>query len=246
MIRKIITLLILISSFSSISQNTYDFEGRLTSDHTLDKEGKIIVTKNYFYNIDELTHELWYNSEDKLVVRYNYNKIGNVIEIIKYSPWKKEKTITDREGYYYDKNNILIFSLYTDSYEEITEKIYNSRGEEIHKIHYNKKITVESILKSRKEGGNFKQSKGFQIIRHPNNVIKEEGFYENKMKEGYWVYYYNNGETREEGVYYMGEKNETWGEYNREGNQLRESVWYDGNLQSEICWDKNNKRIKCK
>ena len=135
----------------SISQNTYDFEGRLTSDHTLDKEGKIIVTRNYFYSLDALTHELWYNSENKLAVRYNYNKAGNVSEIIKYSPWQKEATITDREEYYYDKNNILIFSLYTDSYAEITEKIYNSRGEEIHKIHFNKKITVASILKSKKE-----------------------------------------------------------------------------------------------
>ncbi|MBT6014290.1 MAG: hypothetical protein HOG85_05670 [Flavobacteriales bacterium] len=246
MIRKIITLLILISSFSSISQNTYDFEGRLTSDQTFDKEGNLERTQKYFYNIDALTHELWYNSEDKLVVRYNYNKIGNVIEIIKYSPWEKEVTITDREGYYYDKKNMLIFSLYTDSYAEVTEKIYNSRIEEMHKIHYNKKITVESILKSRKDGQHYKHNKGYQLVRYTNNVIKEEGFYENKMKEGYWVYYYNNGETKEEGVYYMGEKNETWSEFNKEGNQMKQSEWYDGNLQSEICWDKNNKRIKCK
>ena len=88
------------------SQNTYDFEGRLTSDHTLDKEGKIIVTRNYFYSSDALTHELWYNHENILAVRYNYNKEGNVSEIIKYSPWEKEVTITDREEYYYDKNNI--------------------------------------------------------------------------------------------------------------------------------------------
>ena len=98
----------------------------------------------------------------------------------------------------------------------------------------------------KKEGKYFKASKGYKLVKYPNNVIKEEGFYENSMKQGFWVYYYNNGETKEEGVYYMGEKNETWVEYNREGNQLRESVWYDGNLQSEICWDKNNKRIKCK
>tara|TARA_B110000902_G_scaffold96242_1_gene113784 strand:- start:774 stop:1511 length:738 start_codon:yes stop_codon:yes gene_type:complete len=245
MIRKLLILL-MFTPLLIFSQNTYDFEGRLTSDHTLDKEGKIIVTRNYFYSSDALTHELWYNHENILAVRYNYNKEGNVSEIIKYSPWEKEVTITDREEYYYDKNNILIFSLYTDSYAEITEKIYNSRGEEIHKIHFNKKITVASILESKKEGEYYKNNKGYKSDRYPNNVIKEEGFYENSMKEGYWVYYYNNGETREEGVYYMGEKNETWSEYNKEGNLIKESKWYDGNLQSEICWDKNNKRIKCK
>ena len=230
----------------SLGQNTYDYKGRVTSDQTFNKEGKLTVTREYFYDIDALTHELWYNAESKLLVRYNYNKKGNVSEIIKYSPWVKEIVITDKEIYYYNKNELLIFSLYTD-YESVIEKIYNSRGDDIQKIYHQGKTTIESILKDKKkEGGYYKSSKGYELVKYPNNIIKEEGFYENTMKEGFWVYYYNNGETKEEGVYYMGEKNETWYEYDKEGNPIRESKWFDGNFQSEICWDKNNNRTSCK
>jgi len=227
----------------TFGQYTFDYNDRLISDQNYNKDGELTVTRKYFYEIDLLTHELWYNPDNKLVVRYNYNKTGNLSEIIKYSPWKKEIIITEKEIYYYGNNEQLIFSLYTYN-ETITEKIYNSRGDDIHKIHHPEKTTIEGILK--KEGKYFKASKGYKLVKYPNNVIKEEGFYEKSMKEGYWIYYYNNGETKEEGVYYMGERNETWLEYNTDGNLIRESQWFDGSLQSEMCWDKNNKRTKCK
>ena len=224
-------------------QNTYDYNDRLTSDQTFNKQGELIVTRKYFYDIDVLSHELWYDPNNKLLVRYNYNKKGHTNEIIKYSPWEKEITIIGSEKYYYGNDELLIFSIYNDN-ETLTEKIYNSRGDEIHKIYHPEKTTAESILK--KEGKYFESSEGYKLVRYPNNSIKEEGFYENSMKQGFWVYYYNNGESKEEGVYYMGEKNETWTEFNQDGNLIRESEWYDGYLQREICWDKINKIIKCK
>ena len=241
LMRNLIILIFL--PLFTFGQNTYDYNDRLTSDQTFNKDGELTVTRKYFYDIDVLTHELWYNQNNKLLVRYNYNKMGNTSEIIKYSPWKKEIIIIEREKYYYSNNELLIFSIYTGN-ETLIEKIYNSRGDDIHKIYHPDKTTIESILK--KEGKYFKASKGYKLVKHPNNIIKEEGFYENSMKQGFWVYYYNNGEAKEEGVYYMGEKNETWSEYSNEGNLIRESEWYDGYLQSEICWDKNNKRTKCK
>jgi hypothetical protein len=244
MIKKLFTLL-LFSPLFTLSQNTYDYTGRVTSDQSFNKDGELTVTRKYFYSPKNLTHELWYNSENKLLVRYNYNKSGNVKEIIKYSPWENEIIITDKEIYYYDNKGVLIFSLYTDT-KTIIEKTYNSRGDDIHKMNHKEKVTIESILKNKKQGEYYNQNKGYKSVKYSNNVIKEEGFYENKMKEGLWVYYYNNGETHEEGIYYMGEKNETWFEYDKTGNLTRESVWYDGNLQSEVCWDRNNKRTRCK
>ena len=228
----------------TFGQNIYDSNGRAVSDQTFDEDGNLTVTRKYFYDIDALTHELWYNAESKLLVRYNYNKTGSVSEIIKYSPWRTELTITDKEVYCYNKNELLVFSLYTD-FEMIIEKLYNSRGDDIHKIYHPEKTTIESVLKNKKEGNYFKFNKGYKAVKYPNNIIKEEGFYENAMKEGFWIYYHNNGESKEEGVYYMGEKNEAWVEYDKAGNQIRESNWYDGNLQNESCWE-NNKRVRCK
>ena len=240
---RLLFLFVCLISIFSFGQNTYDYNDRLISDQNFNKDGELTVTRKYFYNIDVLSHELWYNPDNKLVVRYNYNETGNVIEIIKYSPWKKEIAITEKEIYYYDSKEQLIFSLYTDN-QTITEKIYNSRGDDIHKIYHQEKTTIESILK--KEGKYFKASKGYKLVKYPSNVIKEEGFYENSMKQGFWVYYHNNGEAKEEGIYYMGEKNEIWSEYTKDGNLIRESEWFDGFLQNEICWDINYKRTKCK
>ena len=240
---KKLIIILLCLPLIGFGQNTYDYNDRLTSDQTFNKEGELTVTRKYFYDIDVLSHELWYNNNNKLLVRYNYNKKGNTSEIIKYSPWKKEIIIIESEKYYYGNNELLIFSIFDDN-ETLTEKIYNSRGDDIHKIFHPKKTTIESILK--KEGKYFKASEGYKLVNYPNNVIKEEGFYENSLREGFWVYYYNNGEAKEEGVYYMGEKNETWSEYSKEGNLIRESEWYDGYFQSEKCWDKSNKRTKCK
>ena len=241
-----IKYLIIILNFLSLltfGQNTYDYNDRLISDQNFNKDGELTVTRKYFYNADQLTHELWYNPDKKLVVRYNYNETGNVSEIIKYSPWKKEIIITENEIYYYGNNEQLTFSLYNYK-ETLIEKIYNSRGDDIHKIYHPDKTTIESVLK--KEGKYFNASKGYKLVKYPNNVIKEEGFYENSMKQGFWVYYHNNGEAKEEGVYYMGEKNEIWSEYTTEGNLIRESEWFDGFLQNEICWDINYKITKCK
>ena len=47
MIRKLLILL-MFTPLLVFSQNTYDFEGRLTSDHTLDKEGKIDFSADFF------------------------------------------------------------------------------------------------------------------------------------------------------------------------------------------------------
>ena len=240
---KKILLILLCLPLIGLGQNTYDHKDRLTSDQNFNKDGELTLTRKYFYEVDQLTHELWYNPNNKLLVRYNYNKTGNTSEIIKYSPWKKEIIVIEREKYYYGNNELLIFSIYTDN-QTLIEKIYNSRGDDIHKIFHPKKTTIESVLK--KEGKYFKASKGYKLVNYPNNVIKEEGFYENSMKQGFWVYYYNNGEAKEEGVYYMGERNETWSEYTKDGKLIRESEWFDGSLQSEICWDKSNKRTKCK
>ena len=216
---RLLFLFVCFISIASIGQNTYDSNDRLISDQTFNKDGELSLTRKYFYNIDVLTHELWYNPNNKLLVRYNYNKTGNTSEIIKYSPWEKEIIIIEREKYYYGNNELLIFSIYTDN-ETIIEKIYNSRGDDIHKIYHPEKTTIESILK--KEGKYFKASKGYKLVRYPNNLMKEEG------------------------IYYMGEKNETWLEYTKDGNLIRKSEWFDGFIQNEICWDINYKRTKCK
>ena len=239
-------ILIILFFFPLISfcQKTYDNRGRIISDQTFDKENNLSITRNYFYNSNNLTHELWYNSQDKLVVRYNYNINGDLDEIIKYSPWVDDIIVTDREKYYYNKKNRLIFSIYNNN-QLFTEKIYNSRGDEIYIIHHDNDLKIKKILDSRKSGEYYFQNKGYKSITYSNNVIKEEGFYERSKKEGYWIYYHNNGETKEEGVYYMGEKNETWMEYNMNGEIIRESIWYDGNLQNEVCYDLNNKKIRC-
>lgn len=243
MIRKLLIILFFIPLLS-ISQNTYDNIGRVTSDQTFDNDGKLIITRNYFYNKNNLTHELWFNNKDKLLVRYNYNQFGDVSEIIKYSPWVENEEITDRESYYYDNRN-LIFSIYSDM-QSITEKIYNSRGDEIYIIHHNKSITIQDLLSKRRTKTSYIQNKGYKAHYYSNNTLKEEGFYENSLKEGFWVYYYKNGEVKKEGVYYMGKKNEIWIEYNIRGEISRESKWYDGILKNEVCFDKNNIKIRCK
>ena len=67
MIRTLFILLFFLPLLS-ISQNTYDNIGRVTSDQTFDNDGKLIITRNYFYNKNNLTHELWFNNKDKLLV----------------------------------------------------------------------------------------------------------------------------------------------------------------------------------
>ena len=237
--KKIILLFFLFPVF--IFCQEYNTDGNINTYKVYDNSGKLERVQKYIYNGLILEKEKWFDGNGKLIAEYSYNSDEQVNEIIKYSKWSKQKEISEIEKFYYDKNNTLEFSLYFDNVKNITEVLYNSRGDIIHRISHGNTDKKE-ILNNR----NLNKVSVYKKELFSNSVISSEGYYENNKKEGFWVYYYKNGETKKEGTYYMGEKNQIWYFYNENGDLIKESEWFDGQKNSETCWDINGKKINCK